>query len=163
MFCRAHFPLYTEAKKLFNHSEGMVRAAVRMLTINVYSVQDTAMMDFVSSAPCNHYFHEVALHLAEHALHFDRHLEALHAGVNSNPTAHSPPPASRCLSCKHDPRNLQWTRNLIGTSLSPFMHAGTAGPNSAERYSVDRKIVYTRSVCIRTTDESNTSSPVLAW
>jgi hypothetical protein len=79
--CRAHFPLYTEAKKLFNHSEGMVRAAVRMITINVYSVQDATMLEFVSSAPCNHYFHEVALHLAEHALHFDRHLEALHAGV----------------------------------------------------------------------------------
>ena len=58
-----------------------MRAAVRMLTINVYSVQDAAMLDFVASAPCNHYFHEVALHLSEHALHFDRHLEALHAGA----------------------------------------------------------------------------------
>lgn len=62
-----------------------MRAAVRMLTINVYSVQDPAMLDFVSSAPCNHYFHEVALHLAEHALHFDRHLEALQAGAHSLP------------------------------------------------------------------------------
>jgi Uncharacterised conserved protein len=31
--CRPHFPLYTEAIKLFNHPEGMVRAAVRTLCL----------------------------------------------------------------------------------------------------------------------------------
>eukprot|EP00892_Ulva_mutabilis_P000723 jgi/Ulvmu1/10651/UM066_0032.1 len=80
---RATFPLYNEARKLFNHSEGMVRAAVRMLTINVYSVGDPSMLDYVASAPCSHYFHEVALHLADHALHFDRHLDALQSGRSS--------------------------------------------------------------------------------
>ena len=30
------FPLYTEAIKFFNHSESMVRIAVRTLTLNVY-------------------------------------------------------------------------------------------------------------------------------
>lgn len=89
--CRASFPLYNEARKLFNHSEGMVRAAVRMLTINVYSVGDPSMLDYVASAPCSHYFHEVALHLADHALHFDRHLDALQSGA---PPPHIPP---RCV------------------------------------------------------------------
>ena len=32
------FPLYTEAIKFFNHSESMVRIAVRTLTLNVYKV-----------------------------------------------------------------------------------------------------------------------------
>jgi hypothetical protein len=59
----------------------MVRAAVRMLTINVYTVGDPAMIDFVASSPCSHYFNEVALHLANHALHFDRHLEAVRSGA----------------------------------------------------------------------------------
>lgn len=85
--CRASFPLYNEARKLFNHSEGMVRAAVRMLTINVYSVGDPSMLDYVASAPCSHYFHEVALHLADHALHFDRHLDALQSGVTPHTAA----------------------------------------------------------------------------
>ena len=30
------FPLYTEAIKFFNHTESMVRIAVRTLTLNVY-------------------------------------------------------------------------------------------------------------------------------
>lgn len=30
------FPLYTEGIKFFNHPEGMVRIAVRTLTLNVY-------------------------------------------------------------------------------------------------------------------------------
>lgn len=30
------FPLYTEAIKFFNHSESMVRIAVRTITLNVY-------------------------------------------------------------------------------------------------------------------------------
>ena len=30
------FPLYTEAIKFFNHSESMVRIAVRTLTLNVF-------------------------------------------------------------------------------------------------------------------------------
>ena len=32
------FPLYTEAIKFFNHSESMVRIAVRTLSLNVYKV-----------------------------------------------------------------------------------------------------------------------------
>ena len=69
--------------KLFNHSEAMVRAAVRMLTINVYKVPDAALLDFVASSPCSHYFHEVALHLADRILHFDRHLAALQDGARA--------------------------------------------------------------------------------
>lgn len=99
--CRATFPLYNEARKLFNHSEGMVRAAVRMLTINVYSVGDPSMLDYVASAPCNHYFHEVALHLADHALHFDRHLDALQSGA---PQAGLPRTAHASRACSLEER-----------------------------------------------------------
>jgi hypothetical protein len=67
--------------KLFNHPEGMVRAAVRMITINVYKVQDPALIEFVASTPCSHYFHEVALHLTDCEAIFDSHLFALQAGA----------------------------------------------------------------------------------
>lgn len=81
--CRPRLPLYTEAIKLFAHGEGMVRAAVRMVTINVYAAcgHDAAALDFVASAPCSHYFHEVALHVAGKVVALDRHLDALLAGA----------------------------------------------------------------------------------
>lgn len=41
------FPLYTEAIKFFNHSESMVRIAVRTLTLNVYKVPDSSMLRFI--------------------------------------------------------------------------------------------------------------------
>lgn len=52
MFCHKlqhtkDFPLYTEAIKFFNHSESMVRIAVRTLTLNVYRVQDASMLRFI--------------------------------------------------------------------------------------------------------------------
>ena len=42
------FPLYTEGIKFFNHSESMVRIAVRTLTLNVYKVPKCYRWIFVS-------------------------------------------------------------------------------------------------------------------
>ncbi|OZC11612.1 hypothetical protein X798_01473 [Onchocerca flexuosa] len=41
------FPLYTEVIKFQNHSEAMVRIAVRTTTLNIYKVEDEAMRKFV--------------------------------------------------------------------------------------------------------------------
>ncbi|KHN75959.1 Uncharacterized protein gop-1 [Toxocara canis] len=43
------FPLYTEVIKFYNHSEGMVRIAVRTTTLNIFKVEDEAMRAFVRS------------------------------------------------------------------------------------------------------------------
>lgn len=59
------FPLYTRAIRLAHNREGMVRAAVRTLTLNVYSVADADIHTFVTSHPASHYFTEVAQYLAE--------------------------------------------------------------------------------------------------
>jgi hypothetical protein len=59
------FPLYTRAIRLAHNREGMVRAAVRTLTLNVYSVPDPDIISFVTSPPAAHYFAEVAHYLAE--------------------------------------------------------------------------------------------------
>lgn len=59
------FPLYSEAIKFAHHKEGMVRAGVRTLTLNIYSVQDSYIKAFVSASPASSYFYEVAKYMAE--------------------------------------------------------------------------------------------------
>lgn len=58
------FPLYTRAIRLAHNHEGMVRAAVRTLTLHVYSVVDPDIQEFVTSPPASQHFTEVALYLA---------------------------------------------------------------------------------------------------
>ena len=62
---RSSFPLYTEAVKFINHRDGMVRAAVRTLTLNVYTIRDAAVQAFVVSKPASNYFNELAIFVAE--------------------------------------------------------------------------------------------------
>ncbi|KAL3533286.1 hypothetical protein ACH5RR_006807 [Cinchona calisaya] len=50
------FPLYVEAIKFAFHEEGMIRIAVRALTLNVYHVGDEAVNRYVASAPHADYF-----------------------------------------------------------------------------------------------------------
>ncbi|KAF9542335.1 Protein CL16A [Mortierella hygrophila] len=50
------FPLYSEAIKFFNHEESMVRIAVRVITLNVYSVNDRQMQDFILDRTTTTYF-----------------------------------------------------------------------------------------------------------
>lgn len=59
------FPLYTRAIRLAHNREGMVRAAVRTLTLNVYSVNDPDIHNYITSPPASNYFTEVAHYLAE--------------------------------------------------------------------------------------------------
>ncbi|KAF9980145.1 Protein CL16A [Mortierella antarctica] len=50
------FPLYSEAIKFFNHEESMIRIAVRVITLNVYSVNDHQMQDFILDRTTTTYF-----------------------------------------------------------------------------------------------------------
>ena len=64
-FSNGLFPLYTEAVKLINHRDGMVRTAVRTLTLKVYHIRDPAVQSFVISQPANHYFTRLASYVAD--------------------------------------------------------------------------------------------------
>ena len=64
-FNKGSFPLYTEAIKLINHRDGMVRAAVRTLTLKVYHIRDPAVQGFVISQPASHYFSRLATYVAD--------------------------------------------------------------------------------------------------
>eukprot|EP00775_Hariotina_reticulata_P010403 gene10403-10561_t len=77
--CRG-FPLYTRAIRLAHNREGMVRAAVRTLTLHVFSVGDQDIQAFVTSAPASSYFSEVAMYLTEQIQLLDRRLCGAEAG-----------------------------------------------------------------------------------
>ncbi|KAF8073073.1 ema [Scenedesmus sp. PABB004] len=74
------FPLYARAIALAHNREGMVRAAVRTLTLHVYSVPDAAIADYVTRPPAAAHFAEVAAYLAEQVMLLDRRLAAAEAG-----------------------------------------------------------------------------------
>jgi len=65
------FPLYTEAIKFFNHSESMVRIAVRTLSLNVYKVEDAAMLKFVTDKTAAPYFSNLVWFIGNHILEID--------------------------------------------------------------------------------------------
>ena len=50
------FPLLTEALKFFNHSESMVRTAVRTITLSCFRVKDAAAMSYICDRVANIYF-----------------------------------------------------------------------------------------------------------
>lgn len=65
------FPLYTEAIKFFNHSESMVRIAVRTLTLNVYRVEDKSMLKFIKDKTAAPYFSNLVWFIGNHVLELD--------------------------------------------------------------------------------------------
>ncbi|XP_077260049.1 C-type lectin domain containing ema isoform X1 [Temnothorax americanus] len=65
------FPLYTEAIKFFNHSEGMVRIAVRTLTLNVYRVEDASMLAFIRDRTAAPYFSNLVWFIGDHIIELD--------------------------------------------------------------------------------------------
>ena len=65
------FPLYTEAIKFFNHSESMVRVAVRTLTLNVYRVDEESMLKFVIDKTAVPYFPNLVWFIGNQILGID--------------------------------------------------------------------------------------------
>ncbi|KAI6188018.1 FPL domain-containing protein [Aphelenchoides besseyi] len=64
------FPLFTEALKFFNHSESMVRIAVRTITLNVFRLKDEGTMKFVVSR-AQDYFTLLAKEIARQNVEMD--------------------------------------------------------------------------------------------
>jgi hypothetical protein len=62
---RTSLPLYTEAIKFFNHRDGMVRAAVRTLTLQTFALEDPGIQKFLVSQPASNFLNEVAIIIAE--------------------------------------------------------------------------------------------------
>jgi protein CLEC16A len=65
------FPLYTEAIKFFNHSESMVRIAVRSISLNVYKVENDSMQQFIRDRTAAPYFSNLVWFIGKHILELD--------------------------------------------------------------------------------------------
>ena len=72
----ASFPLYTEAVKFVAHRDGMVRAAVKTLTLNVFAIQLSSLRDFLSSPPADIFYERLATYTAERCTALDRLLSS---------------------------------------------------------------------------------------
>lgn len=70
------FPLYAEAIRFAFHEEGMIRTAVRALTLNVYHVGDEAVNRYVTSAPHADYFLSLIKFFREQCISLNRNLGA---------------------------------------------------------------------------------------
>ena len=62
--------MFTEALQFYDHSESMVRIAVRTLTLNIFRVRDDAMNKFVLQCSDN-YFNRVCFGVAEQIVEMD--------------------------------------------------------------------------------------------
>jgi protein CLEC16A len=65
------FPLYTEAIKFFSHSESMVRIAVRTLTLNVFRVNDTQMLEYVCNKTAAPFFSNLVWFIGNNVIELD--------------------------------------------------------------------------------------------
>lgn len=70
------FPLYTEAIKFISHKDGMVRAAVKTLTLNVFAIQLPSLQSFLCQPACLRLFEDVAQYTAEKCLQLNRLLSS---------------------------------------------------------------------------------------
>lgn len=69
------FPLYTEAITFFNHSEKMVRIAVRTLTLNVFKVEEKSALNFICDKTAAPYFSNLVWFIGNHVLNIDNLLK----------------------------------------------------------------------------------------
>ncbi|XP_041085707.1 protein CLEC16A-like isoform X3 [Polyodon spathula] len=67
------FALYTEAIKFFNHSESMVRIAVRTITLNVYkvSLDNQLMLHYIRDKTAVPYFSNLVWFIGSHVIELD--------------------------------------------------------------------------------------------
>ena len=78
------FPLYTDAIKFFNHSEKMVRIAVRTLTLNVFRVREPSMLKFIRDCTAVPYFSNLAWFIGSHVLDIEKLLTSYIENRHSN-------------------------------------------------------------------------------
>lgn len=112
------FPLYIESVRFFGHRDHMVRTAVRTTTLQVYSVQDTAMQRFVLDRSSRTYFVHLACHLRELWLRLDQ--AAARAAVSC-----SSEQATAALQEANEQQQdlLMYIADVLGLEIAPLSEA----------------------------------------
>ena len=95
--------------------DGMVRAAVRTLTLNVYSIPDPDVQAFVVSPPASNYFTELAIYIADQC----QVLRHTQTKIFATGTLHSDPWCSTHVCCAlHNPALASCSHLLVDASHS---------------------------------------------
>eukprot|EP01083_Nonionella_stella_P088880 247942_1 len=71
------FPLYTEAIKLFKHGEKMVRIAVRIITLNVYKVEDADLRKFILDKSAVPFFFNLVWFIRDQCIALDLQIPSI--------------------------------------------------------------------------------------
>lgn len=125
-FNSSDFPLYTEAIKYFNHPEKMVRIAVRILTLNVFKVDEKSMLKYITgqTVPC---LSDLVHLIRDHVITIEKCLKEGSTSTPSTPTQSTTPtqsPISFDLSLK--PKS---ATNLT-TAAGPIINSGKTSSNN---------------------------------
>lgn len=124
-FNSSDFPLYTEAIKYFNHPEKMVRIAVRILTLNVFKVDEKSMLKFITgqTVPC---LSDLVHFIREHVISIEKCLKDSSSSAPTTPQPQTTPaqfPASFNTAPQHQDNN--YIKNS-GTTTTNNSVSGTS-------------------------------------
>lgn len=105
------FPLYVEAIRFAFHEEGMIRTAVRALTLNVYHVGDVSVNKYIASIPHADYFLNLVKFFREHCI-------SLNGMVSRTTESQSLEPTSSILSAVDEIEdNLYYFNDVVSAGI----------------------------------------------
>lgn len=109
------FPLYTEAIRYFNHPEKMVRIAVRILTLNVFKVDEKSMLKFITgqTVPC---LSDLVHFIADNVINIEKLSKDSSTASSSQPST---------------PRSTTPTQSPLSLELSPSKQSASLAGGSA--------------------------------
>ncbi|KAI3827651.1 hypothetical protein L1987_01731 [Smallanthus sonchifolius] len=104
------FPLYVEAIRFAFHEEGMIRTAVRALTLNIYHVGDVCVNQYIASTPHNDYFLDFVKFFIEHCI-------SLNGMVSPTTESQSPESTSSILSAADEIEDSLYYLNDVSAGI----------------------------------------------
>lgn len=119
-FNGSDFPLYTEAIKYFNHPEKMVRIAVRILTLNLFKVDEKSMLKFITGQTVP-YLSDLVHFIADNVINIEKCLKDNSTSSSSQPsTPQSTTPTQLPLSLDFSPSKVApISNNTVSITRSP--------------------------------------------
>uniref|UniRef100_A0A6G1S4J3 Protein CLEC16A n=1 Tax=Aceria tosichella TaxID=561515 RepID=A0A6G1S4J3_9ACAR len=129
------FPLYTEAIKYFNHPEKMVRIAVRILTLNVFKVDEKSMLKFITgqTVPC---LSDLVHFIRDNVITIEKYLKE--SSTSSPSTPQPTTPTQSPISYDISPKTIGINNKLQNSTtsnlhLSPNSFSGGNNKNNLDK------------------------------
>lgn len=138
-FNSSDFPLYTEAIKYFNHPEKMVRIAVRILTLNVFKVDEKSMLKFITgqTVPC---LSDLVHFIREHVINIEKCLKDSSSSAPSTPQPQTTPAQFPSFNTAPQDNNcIKISGSTNSTCVTPNNTSNT--PNNANSNGSDKLLL----------------------